>query len=441
MSQFSLLATRRFWPLFLTQFLGALNDNVFRFALVIFITFHVSMQAGLPANLLVVLSGGIFILPFFLFSALAGQLADKHEKAWLIRRTKLLEIGVMCLGALGFYLQSMPLLLAVLFLMGTQSAFFGPLKYGILPQHLTPNELTGGNALIQMATYIAILGGAAIGGLLAAWSGESPLPAVTGVLGVALLGYWSACRVPSAAPSDESLQVDWRLHRATWAVLREALATPANRVLLLTISWFWFLGATFLSLVPGYGKALLNADEQAVTLLNAAFTIGIGLGSLACERLSRGRIEPALMLPAALGISLCGAGVFLLGLPLAPEDPTTLANFFQREAARAIFFTLVALGACGAIYVVPLTAALQAAAAPTQRARIIGGLNILNALFMVGSALYTALLLQFELSLPAIFLITAGLNVLVMLAAAHAEPAFWQRLRARLGAWEAETPG
>lgn len=441
MSQFNLLATRRFWPLFLTQFLGALNDNVFRFALVIFITFHVSMQAGLPANLLVVLSGGIFILPFLLFSALAGQLADKYDKAWLIRRTKLLEIGVMCLGAIGFYVQNTPLLLLVLFLMGTQSAFFGPLKYGILPQHLAPRELTGGNALIQMATYIAILGGASIGGVLAAASGENPLPTVAGVLGVALLGYWSARGVPPAPPSEATLQVDWRLHRATWGVLREALAEPSNRVLLFTISWFWFLGATFLSLVPGYGKALLNADEQAVTLLNAAFTLGIGIGSLACERLSRGRIEPALMLPAALGISICGAVVFLLGIPLAPEEPTTLANFFQREAARAIFFTLVALGACGAVYVVPLTAALQAAAAPTRRARVIGGLNILNALFMVASALYTALLLQSGLSLPAIFFITAGLNLLVMLAAARTEPAFWQRLRARAGARTAETPG
>ncbi len=440
MSQFQLLATPRFWPLFLTQFLGAFNDNVFRFALIIFITFRVSMQEGIPVNTLIVLSGGIFILPFFLFSALAGQLADRYEKALLIRRTKLLEIGVMCLGALGFHLQSTPLLLLVLLLMGAQSAFFGPLKYGILPQHLSAEELTGGNALIQMATYVAILAGAAVGGLVAAASSRGSLPTVAAVLGVALLGYWCACRVPPAAPSDATLRVDWRLHRATWVILREALSDPANRVLLLTISWFWFLGATFLSLVPGYGKALLNADEQAVTLLNAAFTVGIGAGSLLCERLSRGRIEAALMLPSALGISLCALGVFLLGTPSVPEAPTTLTNFFRHEEARAMFLALVALGACGAVYVVPLTAALQAAAAPAQRARVIGGLNILNALFMVASAVYTALLLQSGLSLPAIFLVTAGLNLLVMIAAVRAQPVFWQRLRARLGFCAAEIP-
>ena len=433
MSQLHLLRSRRFWPLFTAQFLGALNDNVYRFALIIFITFQLAAASTIPAGTLVVLSGGIFILPFFLFSALAGQLADKYEKSSLIRWIKLAEVVVMGLGAVGFYARSPGLLMCVLFLMGTHSAFFGPLKYGILPQHLAEHELTGGNGLIQMATYVAILCGAALGGLIAAMSSDSPRPMVVAVIGVALLGYWCARQIPCAAPSDPSLTLDWQLVRATRDLLREAFATREAVTLLMTISWFWFLGATFLSLVPSYGKDLLHADERAVTLLNAGFTVGIGIGSLACESLTRKRIELGLMPFAAIGISLCAGVVWKLGLPVTTGETLTLANFFSSAAARGMFGALVGIGACGALYIVPLNTALQARANPAQRARVIGALNVLNAIFMVGSAIFTAALYQLRVSIPSIFLLVAGLNVLALMAALHAVPEFGRRARVLVG--------
>lgn len=434
MSQFSLFHTRRFWPLFAAQFLGALNDNLYRFALVIFIVFELSARSPVPAGMLVAISGGIFILPFFLFSALAGQLADRHEKSLLIRHVKFAEIGIMGLGAAGFMLRSPPLLFVALFLMGAQSAFFGPLKYGILPQHLAAHELIGGNGLIQMATYVAILCGAALGGLIAAESRAHPWPVIVVVLGIAAAGYLCARRIPVAPASAPDLPLDWNLVRATWRLLRQALGDRETAILICTISWFWFLGATFLSLVPSYGKDLLNADERAVTLLNAAFTVGIGLGSLACERLSRGRIELGLMPPAALGVTLAAAAVGWLGVPEARADVLTLGNFFTSPAACGAFLALAGIGASGALYIVPLNTALQQRAPPASRARVIGAMNVMNALFMVVSALATTALLALELSIPAIFLLIAGANLAVLLLALRSLPEFSERLRALAGA-------
>jgi MFS family permease len=438
MSQFSLLASRRFWPLFWAQFLGALNDNIFRFALVIFITFRLGETSALPASELVVLSGGIFILPFFLFSALAGQLADRFEKSRIIRLVKLSEIVVMGLGAVGFHLESAGFLLGVLFLMGTHSAFFGPLKYGILPQHLAEDELTGGNALIQMATYIAILTGAMLGGTLAVWSHSNPLPVIAAVLGVAITGYVCARQVPAAAPSDANLGIDWRLDRATWRLLRDALRSRELAALQIAISWFWFLGATCLSLVPSFGKDLLKADESAVTLLNAAFTLGIGFGSLWCEWLSRRRVELGLMLPAAIALVGVMVWVSVRGAP-ATSSALDAASLLGHPGARAFFLALVGLGAAGAVYVVPLNAALQARAEPQARARIIAGLNVLNAAFMVGSALYTTLLLRLGLDLTAVFGVTALLTLAVAVALAFVLPEFATRARALLGLGGANT--
>lgn len=433
MGQFSLLASRRFWPLFWAQFLGALNDNIFRFALVIFITFRLDAHSSLPASELVVLSGGIFILPFFLFSALAGQLADRYEKSQIIRWVKLSEIAVMGLGAVGFHFENAAFLLGVLFLMGTHSAFFGPLKYGILPQHLREEELTGGNALIQMATYIAILAGAMLGGTLAAWSHTNPLPVIAAVLGVAMVGYASARRVPVAAPSDADLGIDWRIDRATWRLLREALRVRELAALQFAISWFWFLGATCLSLVPSYGKDLLGADESAVTLLNAAFTLGIGCGSLWCERLTRRRVELGLMLPAGLALAAVMLWVSARGAPISAPS-LDASSLLGHSEARAFFLALVGLGAAGALYVVPLNAALQARAAAEVRARIIAGLNVLNAAFMVGSALYTTLLLRLGLDLPEVFGVTALLTLVAVVGLTFVLPEFWTRARALVGA-------
>jgi MFS family permease len=436
-NQFGLLASRRFLPLFLAQFLGAFNDNVFRFALVIFITFTLAERSPIPAAQLVVASGGIFILPFFLFSACAGQLADKFEKARLIRLIKFAEILIMALGAIGFWLQSTGWLLTVLFLMGTQSAFFGPLKYGILPQHLAPAELTGGNAMIQMATYIAILLGAVVGGFVAALDGEGALPVVLCVTGIASLGWLAALKVPPAPPTDDGLSIDWRIARSTAQLLRTAAADRGTLVLCLLISWFWFEGATFLGMVPTLGKDFLGADERAVTLLSAAFTVGIGIGSLACEKLSRRRVEIGLAPWAALGLGLFALDLWWQGMPHAAPGSLTLANFFADPAARRVFVDLVGIGACGALYVVPLNAALQATCVAARRSRTIAALNVLNALFMVVSALFTMLCFAFGASIAQIFAVVAVLNLLALALGLIALPA----LRARaLGVWRGAPP-
>ncbi|MGE3771762.1 MAG: MFS transporter [Gammaproteobacteria bacterium] len=423
MSQFDLLATRRFLPLFVAQFLGALNDNIFRFALVIFITFTLAERSPLPAGMLVVASGGIFILPFFLFSAFAGQLADKLEKARLIRLIKLAEIAIMALGAIGFWLQHAGFLLGVLFLMGTHSAFFGPLKYGILPQHLHEHELTGGNALIQMATYIAILLGAMIGGFVAGLHGHGALPIVVCVTAVACIGWLAALRIPDAPSSVPELAIDWQLGRATWRLLREAAAERTTLVLTWLISWFWFEGATFLSMVPTFGKETLGANEHAVTLLNAAFTVGIGLGSLACESLSRRQVEIGLSPWAAVGLSAFALDLYLQPAVAAAGGSLTLANFFTTPSAVRVFVDLVGIGACGALYIVPLNAALQASAAIERRSRVIAALNVWNALFMVGSAVFTLILFKLGVTIPQVFALVAALNVVAIAAALCVLPA------------------
>ena len=429
MNQFSLLATRRFLPLFLTQFLGALNDNIFRFALIIFITFTLSDRLGMDSKLLIPLSGGVFILPFFLFSSLAGQIADKYEKAAVIKSLKLAEIAVMGLGALGFWLGNTYLLFVVLFCMGMQSTFFGPLKYGILPQHLAASELTGGNGLIQMGTYSAIIIGVVLGGFLAALKGFGPLPVVSAVLGVAICGFLAASQIPSAAPSDPSLRINPNIIVATYRIVAYVAQHRELLVLTLTISWFWFIGATFLSMVPTYGKEYLNADEHVVTILNAAFTIGIAIGSVICERFSRQRIELGLVPVGCVGISLFALDFYVSAVGTNSIAVITVAKFFSHPASIRAFIDLLAIGVFGAIFIIPLYAALQARSDTSRCSRVMAALNITNALFMVASAVGTIALYQIGLTIPQIFGLLAILNIAMILVANHFLPEFFQRLR------------
>lgn len=429
MTQFQLLRTRRFLPLFAAQFLGAFNDNVFRFALIIFITFTLAEKTGIDTRALIVISGGIFILPFFLFSSLAGQFADKFEKSLLIRRIKFLEIVVMGSAAIGFWIESHEFLFVVLFLMGTQSTFFGPLKYGILPQHLEEAELTGGNGLIQMGTYAAILLGAVAGGLLASIEGLGPVPVVSCVVGLAVTGWLCARAIPLAPASDHTIVVNWNLPQATFRLLRYAAADREIATLVLSISWFWFLGATFLSMVPTYGKELLGADEQAVTLMNAAFTIGIGIGSVLCERYSRGRIELGLVPIGCLGISIFALDFFLAGKPETGATALTLTSALSHPPALRAFVDLAFIGAFGAVFIVPLYAALQARAEQAHCARVMAALNVTNALFMVASAVFTVVLYRFNVTIPAIFGTVALLNLVAMVMATVALPEFATRAR------------
>lgn len=417
MSQFNLLCSKRFLPLFVTQFLGALNDNIYKNALVIFIAFTIADQTEIESSILVIIAGGLFILPYFLFSATAGQLADRYEKSILIRRIKLMEILIMGLAVVGFVTQSLMMLMTVLFFMGVQSTFFGPLKYGILPQHLKLHELTGGNGLVQMGTYIAILGGTIIGGALIALDTYGIAIVSIIVLGVAFGGWVASRYIPVADAADETLTIDWNFVSQTIHILRYVISEKGIFVAIIAISWFWFIGATYLSLVPTYTRDILMGNELVTTALLTAFSIGIGSGSLICEKLSSGKIEPGLVPIGALGLTIFAIDLFFIGTP-AVMNPggqmgMELAEFLREPIHWRVLFDLTMIGFFGGIYIVPLYAMVQHRASEQLRARVIAATNILNALFMVVSALIVIALIKLSFSIPEIYLLVGLLNMLI----------------------------
>jgi MFS family permease len=417
MSQFALLNSRRFLPLFATQFLGALNDNIYKNALVIFIAFTIADQTTIDSSILVIIAGGLFILPYFLFSATAGQIADKYEKSFLIRRIKLAEIFIMAMAVVGFISQNLLVLMSVLFLMGMQSAFFGPLKYGILPQHLEVHELTGGNGLVQMGTYLAILGGTIIGGALIALDKYGALLVSVIVVCVAITGWLTSRHIPDAVAADEALVIDRNILRQAFIIIRYALAEKGVFVAIIAISWFWFIGATYLSLVPTYTRDILMGDELVTTALLTAFSIGIGFGSLICERLSSAKIEPGLVPIGAVGLTLFALDLFIIGKPGIAEIHSAqgmgLIQFLQQLIHWRILIDLTGIGFFGGIYIVPLYAMVQHRSSLNLRARIIAATNILNALFMVVSALLVIGLLTLSYTIPQIYLIIGILNLII----------------------------
>jgi 1-acyl-sn-glycerol-3-phosphate acyltransferase len=412
-SQFSLLHQRRFLPFFLTQFLGAFNDNLFKNALVVLMTFQAARYTDMSAGVLVNLAAGVFILPFFLFSATAGQLADKYEKSRLMRYIKLAEIGIMALAATAFAVESLALLLTTLFLMGTQSAVFGPVKYAILPQHLGETELIGGNALVESGTFIAILIGTIAGGVVIALPGGSVWVSV-GVLVVALAGYLASRGIPLAPAADAGLRINWNPLTQTWRTIGFARGNRTVFLSILGISWFWFYGALFLSQFPGYAKDVLGGDEYAVTLLLAVFSVGIGLGSLLCEKLSGKHVEIGLVPFGSIGLSL-----FALDLWWASPAPGVMGEglaigaVLAQPTAWRVLFDLVMIGLFGGFFIVPLYALIQSRSKASHRSRIIAGNNILNALFMVVAAGLGAALLAAGASIAQLILMTAILNAFV----------------------------
>lgn len=413
--QSALLSQRRFLPFFLTQFLGAFNDNLYKNALVVLLTFQAARYTTLSPGILVNLCAGLFILPFFLFSATAGQIADKYEKGRLIRFTKLLEIVIMGLAALAFALSSLPLMLLCLFLMGAQSALFGPVKYAILPQQLHPDELVGGNALVEAATFVAILIGTLGGGVLIGLADGAVWVSVITLL-LAVLGYLCSRRIPYAAAASPGLRINWNPITETW---RNIAFTRGNRTVFLSIlgvSWFWFYGAMFLSQFPAYAKDVLGGNEHTVTLLLAMFSVGIGIGSLLCERLSGGKVELGLVPFGSIGMSLFALDLWW-GSPVADAGSAALplATVLAQPASWRALADLVAIGIFSGFYIVPLYALIQSRSEPEHRSRIIAGNNILNAAFMVVAAALAAGLLAAGCSVPQLFLVTALLNVAVAL--------------------------
>ncbi len=410
-SQFRLLKQRRFLPFFLTQFSGAFNDNLYKNALLLLVTYSVGDLLGLSVDIVVNFAAFLFILPFFLFSAIAGQVADKYEKSLVIRRVKALEIVIMAMAAVGLWFGWYEVLLLLLFLMGTQSAFFGPVKYAILPQVLGDDELVGGNALVEMGTFVAILLGTLMAGLLMGAERPEQIAALA-VLAMAIAGYLIARQVPVTAAGAADLKIRLNPLRETWRLM--ALARENHSVLLsiMAISWFWFLGAAYLTQFPNFAKTELAGDETVVTLLLAIFTIGIAVGSILCERLSGHRVELGIVPIGSLGLSLFGLDIYL-NMPAEPT-PTDWWGILSDGDYRRIALDLLGIGIFGGLFIVPLYAFVQHETATEKRARIIAALNVFNALFMVVSALMGILMLGIiGLSIPEFFLVLSVMNLVV----------------------------
>jgi MFS family permease len=424
-SQFALLKTRRFFPFFLTQFLGAFNDNCFKAGLTILLTFQAAAWTTMSAGLIANLAAGLFMLLFFLFSATAGQLADKYDKARIARFVKVLEIGIIALGGVGFALHSLTWLMAAVFFLGLHSTIFGPVKYAILPQALKPAELLGGNALIEAGTFASILLGTILGGTLAAMTGGTVWITVVS-MAVAVLGYLSSRQIPSCTAPAPELKVNWNPVTETWRNVRLAYQNKMVFVAIAAISWFWMYGALFLAQFPAYARNVLGGSESVVTLLLATFTIGIAAGSLACEKLSAHKVEIGLVPVGAIGLAIFGAD-FALGAP--SPVPGALHNAWDILAHLTTWRTLadlLGLGFFGGIFCVPLYALMQQASEEHLRARMIACNNIINALYMVVGALGAAALLEGGMPLPTLFLLAAGLHVVVCSALFVLEPEFYR---------------
>jgi len=411
--QFRLLSTRRFAPLFLTQFLGAFNDNLYKNALIVLVTFQSVQWTSLRPEILANLAAGLFILPFFFFSATAGQIADKYDKAKLARLTKVLEVMIMGVAIAGFLLHSLALLLFALFLLGLQSTLFGPIKFAILPQHLREEELVGGNAQVGAGTFVAILVGTLSGGLLAG-AGVAPVWIAVAGLGVAVAGYLASRGIPAAPPPAPELTVNPNPLTETWRNIGFARENRTVFLSILGISWFWLYGALFLAQIPAYGKYVLGGGEAAVTLLLATFTVGIGFGSLLCERLSARHVEIGLVPLGSIGLTVFGIDLALASMALPPVTATAPVGVLLGQAGVwRVLADLLLLGLFGGFFIVPLNALVQLRSDPAKRARIIAANNILNALFMVVGALAAAAMLGGGLSIPLLFAVAAICNAAV----------------------------
>lgn len=414
MNQFRLLATRRFAPFFTTQALSAFNDNAFRQATIVLVAFQLGLPDG-QVSFYSNLAPALFILPFFLFSASAGQIAEKFEKQKLIQGVKLFEIGAMGLAAYGFFITSPPLLLTVLFLMGLHSTVFGPIKYAILPQVLKPEELVGGNGLVEMGTSMAILIGMIGGGYAMAVSGHGPLFASLLVIGLALIGFTFACAIPRVPATAPELKFNWNAFTESARAIRFVAKKRAVFNSVLGISWFWFFGGVVTAQLPNYTKLYLGGDASVETLVLTLFSVGVGAGSLLCEKLSGHKVEIGLVPLGAFGMTLFG-----LLLYFAQHEPVTQRGldwlaFLRASGHWRIALDLLLLGLFAGFFIVPLFALVQSRSDRQELSRVIAGNNIINAIFLVAAAVFGLGLLKAGLSIPQLFLVTSLLNAGVTL--------------------------
>ena len=410
--QFALLRQRRFAPFFWTQFLGAANDNLFKFAFTVLVTYQLQVS-WLPPSLAGLLIGALFILPFLLFSATSGQLADKLDKKTLIVFVKRLEIGIMALAAWAFFSTNIPLLLLCTFLMGLHSPLFGPVKFAYLPNHLSERELTGGNGMVEMGTFVAILLGNLAGGLIIAVPEIGAHHVGFSCVALALIGRLTAQAVPATPATDPGLTINWNPFTETWRNLQLAHGNTVVFRSVLGISWMWFFGAVFLSQFPSFAKEVLHGNEQVASLLLVVFSIGIGTGSLLCEVLSRRHVEIGLVPLGAIGMSVFSIDLYFASSGLPPASSLGLSEFIALPAHWRVLADLTLLSLFAGLYSVPMYALIQMRSQPTHRARIIAANNILNALFMIASAVIAGALLSVGFTIPQMFLLVGLANAVV----------------------------
>ena len=444
-----LLRQTGFGAFFWTQFSGAANDNLFKFALTVLVTYQLQVD-WLPAGLAGLVIGGLFILPYVLFSAACGQWCDRTDMALMMRRVKNLEIAIMLLAAAGFLLEQVGVLLLCIFLMGMHSTLFGPVKYAYLPRALGPTQLVSGNGWVEMGTFVAILLGNMVGGLLMTLPHGALWAALACVL-VALLGRWAAGKVPDTPAADPHLHINWNLVSETWRNLQGARTDREVWGALLLISWMWCFGAVMLSQIPSYTKEVLHGSEAVASMLMVVFSVGIGVGSLLCERLGRATAEHGLEL-GLVTLGALGMGVFVLDLYAASSG---LADAHEASRAADLSAAIVDLMGVGAflgpwthtrilvdlsllslsagLFSVPLYAFVQQRSPHTHSARVMAANNILNALFMVTSALITGALLTWGVSISGIWLclgVSHGLVCALLLARMPQLPSrFWVMLQ------------
>ena len=411
-NQFALLGQRRFAPFFWTQFAGAANDNLFKFAFTVMVTYQLSVS-WLPPSMAGLVIGALFTLPYLLFSATSGQLTDKWDKTRMFRLVKNLEIGIMLLAAWGFMAANVPVLLGCVFLMGLHSTLFGPVKFAYLPQVLNERELTGGNGMVEMGTFVAILLGQVAGGLLVAVPEVGHMEVAIACVALAIVGRVCAQFIPHAPATDPNLVINWNPFTETWRNLQMARQQPAVFRSLLGISWMWFFGAVFLAQFPSFAKEVLHGDEHVASLLLVVFSVGIGIGSLLCEVFSRRHVEIGLVPLGAIGMSVFAIDLYfsVRGLPAA--ELMGVSTFIAQPGHWRVMFDLGMMALSAGIYSVPMYALIQLRSQPTHRARIIAANNILNALFMIVSSILAGALLAAGASIPQIFLLTGIANAIV----------------------------
>jgi MFS family permease len=426
-SQFQLLNEQRFRPFFLTQFLGAFNDNVFKTALITLVAFHTNSLTSMSGSLLATLLPGLFILPFFLFSATAGQIADKLEKSKLIRMIKVFEIWIMLFASAGFFLHNIWLLSAALFMMGTHSTLFGPVKYSYLPQHLKENELIGGNGMVEMGSFVAILLGQVLGAWLSMQSHHELYTSIT-IIMIGFLGYFSSQGIPETPAAVSHLKINW--NPITETVRNVKLIWPQQTiwVAIVAISWFWFYGATLLAQFPNLAKTVLHGDESVFILLLSVFSIGIGIGSLLCEKLSKGKVEVGLVVFGAIGLSLLGIDLYASSMSIH-EASSGISLDYKSFLISLRHWRLLAdialIGLFGGFYIVPLYVLIQTRVDKNYQSRIIAANNIMNAFFMVASAGFSVWIFKMGHTIPQLFLLTALLNALVIVYLCLRQPEYF----------------